>query len=65
MDQTYYKTVTELEKMSVDRDYLVGWMGGYLQNPQREEQRVTSAYEAGYADGSKGSTDMKGQWTKK
>jgi hypothetical protein len=62
MDQTYYKTVTELEKMSVNRDYVVGWMGGYLQNPPREEQRVTEAYEAGYADGNKGSTDSAGQF---
>jgi hypothetical protein len=25
--------------------------GGYLQNPKREEQRVTEDYEAGYGDG--------------
>jgi len=48
----YYETVDKLEKMGVDRDYIQGWIGGYLGNPKREEQRVTEAYEAGYQDGS-------------
>ena len=51
MDQNYYETVDKLEKMNVDREYIQGWIGGYLGNPEREEQRATDAYNAGYADG--------------
>ncbi|ABI57017.1 Alvin_2107 family globule sulfur oxidation protein [Alkalilimnicola ehrlichii MLHE-1] len=62
MDQTYYKTITQLEERGVDPEYLQGWVGGYLHNPPREEQRVTAAYEAGYQDGRAGSTDSAQQW---
>jgi hypothetical protein len=65
MNKTYYDTVTELEKMSVNNDYLVGWMGGYLQNTAREEQRITEAYEAGYNDGGNGNTESAAQWVNK
>lgn len=51
MDKHYYKTIDNLENMNVDRDYILGWIGGYLHNPHREEQRVTEAYTSGYADG--------------
>lgn len=51
MDKVYYDTVDQLEKMGVQRDYLLGWIGGYMQNPKLEEQRMTEAYEAGYEDG--------------
>lgn len=64
MDQTYYDTVSKLEKSSTDREYVVGWMGGYLQNPHREEQRVTEPYEAGYSDGSNGNTNSASKWAK-
>ncbi len=37
--------------MGVMHDYFVGWAGGYLENPDREEQRITPAYSAGYEDG--------------
>ncbi|MCG5531033.1 hypothetical protein LRD18_09130 [Halorhodospira halochloris] len=57
MDQTYYTTIRDLEQRGVDEDYINGWAGGYLRNPQREEQRLTERYEAGYADGSAGNTD--------
>ncbi len=57
MDKTYYETVDKLEKMGVDREYILGWMGGYLGNPHREEQRVTDAYSAGYEDGENKTTD--------
>ncbi len=65
MDQTYYNAVTEMENMQVDREYALGWMGGYLQNPMREEQRVTEAYEAGYNDGGSGNKGNFSQWVKK
>lgn len=51
MDKEYYETIDKLEKMGVDREYIQGWIGGYLENPKREEQRITEAYEAGYEDG--------------
>ncbi|HHB91926.1 MAG TPA: hypothetical protein ENK59_01790 [Thioploca sp.] len=59
----YYDTITELEKNKTNREYIIGWMGGYLQNPAREEQRVTEAYEAGYEDGSNDTTDSAAKWT--
>ena len=51
MDKQYYETVDKLEKMGVARDYIQGWIGGYLDNPKREEQRLNEAYNAGYEDG--------------
>lgn len=51
MDNTYYDTVDKLEKMGVESEYIQGWVGGYLDNPKREEQRITEAYEAGFEDG--------------
>ncbi len=51
MDKTYYDTIDNLEKAGVDRDYILGWIGGYMSSPKREEQRITPAYEAGYEDG--------------
>lgn len=65
MDKNYYEAVTQMEKMQVNREYAVGWMGGYLQNPMREEQRVTEAYEAGYADGAKQNKSNFANWVKK
>ncbi|MDM8565132.1 hypothetical protein QUF74_05710 [Candidatus Halobeggiatoa sp. HSG11] len=58
----YYDTITELEKNQTNREYIVGWMGGYLQNPAREEQRINEAYEAGYEDGGNGTTDSASNW---
>ena len=65
MDKTYYDAVTEMEKAQVNREYVLGWMGGYLQNPMREEQRLNETYEAGYADGNEGNTGNFAQWAKK
>lgn len=65
MDQSYYDAVDKMEKMNVSREYQLGWMGGYLQNPEREEQRVTEAYEAGYEDGESKSTDNFEDWANK
>ena len=50
MNNAYYETVDHLEKLGIDQDYIQGWVGGYLRNPEREEQRVTDAYKAGYED---------------
>ena len=51
MKPEYYQGTTKLEKMGVDQDYLIGWQCGFLGNPEREEQRQTDAYIAGYEDG--------------
>ncbi len=63
MNKQYYETVDQLEKMKVDREYIQGWIGGYLGNPEREEQRVTEAYSAGYEDGKQKKTDNAEAWT--
>ncbi|MEJ2575850.1 MAG: hypothetical protein P8106_03955 [Gammaproteobacteria bacterium] len=65
MNQTYYDAVTKMEEMDVDEEYIKGWQAGFLQNPKREEQRVTEAYEAGYADGEEKRSENFGNWVKK
>lgn len=62
MNQFYYDAVTKMEQMGVDDEYIQGWQCGFLQNPKREEQRLTEAYEAGYADGEEKNTDNFGEW---
>ena len=62
MDNAYYETVDHLEKLGIDQDYIQGWVGRYLRNPEREEQRVTDAYKAGYEDGQAGVTDKAQDW---
>ena len=57
MDPMYYETITKLEEMGADPEYVNGWASGFLHNPQREEQRLTEAYSAGYDDGSNKNTD--------
>ena len=64
MNQLYYDAVTKMEQMGVDDEYIQGWQSGFLGNPQREEQRLTEAYEAGYADGEEKTTDNLDQWVK-
>ena len=64
MDQTYYDSVTKMEQLDVDEQYMLGWMQGYLQNPKIEEQRITEAYEAGYEDGESKNTDNFTNWIK-
>jgi hypothetical protein len=58
----YYEAVSLMERMGVDREYMQGWIGGYLHNPKREPQRVTPAYERGYEDGLKRTTENFDQW---
>lgn len=65
MDQTYYDAVTKMEQLGVDDEYIQGWMGGYIKNPKREEQRVTEPYDAGYGDGEEKSTSNFENWVKK
>jgi hypothetical protein len=53
-----------MEETQVQEEYILGWQGGFLGHPQREEQRVTEAYEAGYTDGSAHSTENFANWVK-
>lgn len=62
MDKIYYDTVRRLEEMGIDREYVQGWMGGWLGNPRREEQRVTEGYSVGYEDGRNRHTDNAGKF---
>ena len=62
MNQAYRDAVTKMEEMKVQDEYILGWQGGFLGHPQREEQRVTEAYEAGYEDGQAGTTDNFANW---
>jgi hypothetical protein len=64
MDNTYYETIKKMEAAQVDREYILGWMGGYLENPEREEQRITDAYQAGHEDGNNKVTDGYQEWVK-
>ena len=61
-DQDYRDATTKMEEMGVDSDYVIGWQGGYLGHPKREEQRVTDAYTAGYTDGENQNTENFSQW---
>ena len=51
-----------MEELKVQEEYVLGWQGGFLGHPMREEQRVSEAYEAGYEDGSAKSTDNFSNW---
>ncbi len=62
MNQEYYEAVVKMEKAGVDPEYLQGWQGGYLINPEREEQRITEAYEAGFEDGKERKKDGYKDW---
>jgi hypothetical protein len=45
-----------MEEMGVNDNYIQGWVAGFLNNPEIEEQRITDEWEAGFEDG-KGHTD--------
>ncbi len=63
MNQAYRDATTKMEEMNVNPEYVLGWQGGYLGHPKREEQRVNEAYNAGFEDGEEKSTDNFGNWT--
>jgi hypothetical protein len=63
MNQDYRDATTQMEELSVNPEYILGWQGGFLGHPKREEQRVTEAYEAGYDDGEEKSTENFSNWT--
>jgi len=62
MNKEYYDATTKMEEMKIDPEYIQGWQGGYLLNPEREEQRVNEAYSAGYEDGKAHNMDNFSNW---
>ncbi len=64
MDQAYRDAITKMETAGVDPEYVLGWQGGYLGHPEREEQRVTAAYTAGFEDGQEKNGDHFDKWKK-
>ena len=62
MDQTYRDATTQMENKGVDVDYIIGWQTAYLGHPEREEQLVNEAYEAGREDGEENTTDNFDNW---
>ncbi len=62
MNQVYRDATTQMEELNLQEEYIVGWQGGFLGHPMREEQRVTEAYEAGYEDGSAKTTENFPNW---
>ena len=62
MNQSYRDATTRMEELKVNPEYIIGWQGGFLEHPKREEQRLTEAYEAGYEDGGEKSTENFASW---
>jgi hypothetical protein len=63
MNQAYRDATTKMEEMKVNPEYVLGWQGGFLGHPMREEQRLSEAYEAGFEDGGAKSIENFGNWT--
>ena len=64
MKKEYFDAIDKMETASVDPDYVLGWQGGYLNHPKREEQRTSDAYDAGYEDGQNKNADNFDKWKK-
>lgn len=62
MDQAYRDATTKMEEMGVSEEYIIGWQGGYLGHPEREEQLLNEAYEAGREDGQNKVVDNFKNW---
>jgi hypothetical protein len=62
MNQAYRDATTKMEQMQVNPEYVLGWQGGFLGHPKREEQRQTEAYQAGYEDGEAKSNENFANW---
>ena len=62
MKPGYCDAITQMEEMKVQAEYILGWQGGFLRHPMREQQRLTEAYEAGYSDGGSRLTENFDNW---
>lgn len=60
--ELYHKTIVEMEGKKVNPEYIQGWIGGFMGNPKREEQRTTDAYDKGFEDGAQGNTSNYEAW---
>ena len=66
MDMTAYREASvKMEEAGVSEEYILGWQMGYLNSPEREEQRITEAYSAGYEDGKEKNMDNYSNWVGK
>jgi len=65
MSNAYYEAIDRMQKRGVDPEYVIGWASGYLHNPKREEQRVSEAYDAGYAHGAERNASGFEAWIRK
>jgi len=65
MNQAYREATAKMEEANVQEEYILGWQGGFLGHPLREEQRLSEAYEAGYEDGGAKSVENISNWVKK
>ncbi len=65
MNQAYRDAIAQMEEMKVQAEYVLGWQGGFLGHPLREEQRITEAYQAGYDDGQEKTTENFSNWVDK
>jgi hypothetical protein len=66
MDMTAYREASvKMEEAGVSEEYILGWQMGYLNSPEREEQRITEAYSAGYEDGKEKNADNYSDWVGK
>jgi hypothetical protein len=65
MGTPYYDAIDRMEKKKVDPEYVYGWASGFLHNPKREQQRVSEAYDAGYAHGMEKNTGGFEAWIRK
>jgi len=61
--KAYRDATTKMEELGVNDEYQIGWQGGYLEHPEREEQNVSDAYTAGFEDGKEKNTSNFGNWT--
>ena len=65
MNQAYRDAISQMEELNVQAEYMLGWQGGFLGHPLREEQRITEAYQAGYDDGQEKTTENFANWVDK
>ena len=58
----YHSALKTMHEAGAVPEYCHGWASGALGNTLLEEQRVTDAYTAGYADGQNGNVDGYKAW---
>ena len=64
MNETYRNAVVKMEEQDVQEEYILGWQGGYLGHPAREETRTSDAYNAGFEDGQEKNLANLSDWKK-